>query len=1066
MAPERREHPRSRRRRWKRAPIEGRRAAAASLRSLFRRPRATMLLPAIFVLSLLVHGAIAPLALRGRGASLDELAAREGSYLRQVMQKERARKTSREVQGRLTMPPPPPDPEAVVQSALTDALTSDVAKITGNLLNVELQRELGDYVKASLKDELALAAADIATGKLSEDEIRELHRKFQEKAHEKTIEWRKDYLVKHQEERAAMSTTEWYEKDVSQTLFGNMQHELFRAYHKVWFIEFCRGVPTLHWGRWGFLGLSGFGRKVDQLRKLLPQKGKEPPPAGSDHAQAIGRELEAIRGRQLFDSRFTDWYSWETALKHHVAEYFPHKAAQLRSKHEAPLRALWDKAIAAAEAYRRKAEAGDAELRAAQAACFAAIRELADAVEDAYPTNAKGIGAVNQAIRSRVLRGPARERMYQRWVDGLVEGLSPMIRDMARGQFKKGIIVHKDGVEQAMKEFTESVVPLVRRDAMRILPQQRFNRIVFVMDYANPYVSKVTGRDGPPDAEDIKKDEAALADALAQWPEDGRAYVEARAKVIEQHFQQAIDRVVEAILTKVLTGNLLFRNMGNFIEGVDYADRVQEKLEARAMAMKGRGQDLAKLTQDGVPDTSAPLVALMFGASKGHGANLAPVPTRMQPAMITPGERPETALLAARPVVPPAAARWGFEEQAAVTPGFKGSPRFEAIPFLPKFPRLDGDLSDWGRVRPLLLRAPKGDDAILVYAAWNYQGFFFGYQVRQDPEQTYFPSLWRMGHNHNTGGVEYQRVTGVDWAYRGDHLRLLFDTLDARTLIRGEPHTQEFVIFPFGIESDPSIPGIERVIASQRDATTKEYRGVKSTCTVFPSQPPPDAGPDGSGTYRVARRTAEGYTVEVFIPRSLFQVPVFAPGWHVGFNCVAATGAQPGNNEGLDRFSGQTWTGRADANHPERWGDLLLLGTDPRILVQEANAAGHPVYSLIPGRSYLLTVIDPDRNVDPAAEDTVLVSAEVGAASGDVEVFVLKETERNSAIFRGFVDTQPGFGREVQGVLEIMPIEVVRLGYVDFANSRGKRNVVTELRVPVLAPVARIAQVEVRQDVP
>ncbi|HUT35186.1 MAG TPA: hypothetical protein VNE39_16975 [Planctomycetota bacterium] len=1047
------------RRRWKRAPAASRAAAAASLGDLFRRRRAATLLPLALAVSAVLHGMMAPLLLRGRGTSVDDLAAQEGTYLSQVLQKERARAVSREVQGRLTMPPPPPEPEAVVQSALTESLTSDVAKITGDLLNVELQRDLANYVQASLKDELAAAAADIATGKLSEEEIRELHRKFQEKAHEKTLAWRKDYLIQHQEERAAMSTTEWYERDVSQTLFGNMQFELFRAFHKLWFNEFGRAEETLHWGRWGFLGLSGFERKVGQLRKLLPAKDKEVPP-GAEHAQLVGQGLAAIRGKQLFDGRFTQTYSWDTAWKHHIEEYFPHRAEAMRTAHDEALAALWDKALAAADAYQNKPE-GDA-----QAAALAAIRELCEAAERTLPKNDRDYEAANQAIRSRVLRGPARERMFERWAGGLVEGLSPLIRDMARGQFKKGIIVHKDGLDRAMQEFTQSVVPLVRLDTLRMFPQPVFNRTIFVMDYANPYRSKVTGKDGPPDAEDIATDEKALADVLSRWPEADRAYVEARAKVIEEQFQRAIDRAKEGILTRVLTGDLLFKQMGNFVEGVDYADKVQEKLDARAMALKGRGQDLAKLTKDGVPDTSAPLVALLFGASKGHGANLQPVPATMQPAMVTPGEGPELALRSALPSLPPAAARWGFEEQATVQPQFKDSPRFEAIPFLTKFPRLDGDLSDWGKIRPLLLRPGRGEEAILVYAAWNYQGFFFGYQVKQDAERFYYPSLWQMGHNHNTGGVEYHKVTGVEWAYRGDYLRLMFDTLDARNDTRGEPHTQEFVIFPLGIESDPNVPGIERVIASQRDATTKEYRGVKSTCHIFPPQPPPESGPDGSGPYRVTKQTATGYTVEVFIPRSLFRVPVFAPGWHIGFDCVAATGVQPGDNSRLNRFGGQAWASGSEADRPERWGDLLLLGTDPRILLQEANAAGSLVQSLLPGQSYLLTVIDPDRNVNPAADDTVLVSTEADRAGGDVEVFVLRETEKNSAVFRGFVDTQPGLGRQVQGVLEVMPLQQVRFGYVDFANAKGKRNVINEMRLPVVAPVARLARAaeQARQD--
>ena len=261
------------------------------------------------------------------------------------------------------------------------------------------------------------------------------------------------------------------------------------------------------------------------------------------------------------------------------------------------------------------------------------------------------------------------------------------------------------------------------------------------------------------------------------------------------------------------------------------------------------------------------------------------------------------------------------------------------------------------------------------------------------------------------------------------------------------------------MESDPTRPGTERVIKSQRDAQRKQYRGVKSSCRVFPQQPPPEVGPDGSGPYRVSRRTATGYTTEVFIPRSLFEVPVFAPGWYVGFDCAVGLGVQ-GH---YGRFRGQSWAGQdlrrngsRGANGPNRWGDLLLLGTDPRLLVQEANVTGHLVYQLFPGRSYLLTVVDPDRNVSLARKDTVLVSAEITGSGDDVEVFVLEETEKNSGVFRGYVNTQPGVGRQVQGVLEIMPAQQVRFGYVDFANAKGKRNVITTMTLPVVAPVTRV----------
>ena len=139
-----------------------------------------------------------------------------------------------------------------------------------------------------------------------------------------------------------------------------------------------------------------------------------------------------------------------------------------------------------------------------------------------------------------------------------------------------------------------------------------------------------------------------------------------------------------------------------------------------------------------------------------------------------------------------------------------------------------------------------------------------------------------------------------------------------------------------------------------------------------------------------------------------------------------------------------------------------MLGTDATLAIQDADEKGSLTQAIVPGHSYLLTVIDPDRNVNLATEDTVLVSSEVIAAGdqeagakskgrGDVEVFILKETGRNTGIFRGFINTQPGFGREVQGTLEVRPGQQVRFGYVDFADSKGRRNGITELKLPVAA---------------
>lgn len=52
----------------------------------------------------------------------------------------------------------------------------------------------------------------------------------------------------------------------------------------------------------------------------------------------------------------------------------------------------------------------------------------------------------------------------------------------------------------------------------------------------------------------------------------------------------------------------------------------------------------------------------------------------------------------------------------------------------------------------------------------------------------------------------------------------------------------------------------------------------------------------------------------------------------------------------------------------------------------------------------------------------------------------------------------PGRGRQVQGIVECMPGQEVRFGYVDISNAKGERNVVYQLKLPVLAGVTQTVQ--------
>ncbi|NQZ71366.1 MAG: hypothetical protein HRT89_25245 [Lentisphaeria bacterium] len=163
---------------------------------------------------------------------------------------------------------------------------------------------------------------------------------------------------------------------------------------------------------------------------------------------------------------------------------------------------------------------------------------------------------------------------------------------------------------------------------------------------------------------------------------------------------------------------------------------------------------------------------------------------------------------------------------------------------------------------------------------------------------------------------------------------------------------------------------------------------------------------------------------------------------------MVATGPSKSGGSG-----GKHWTKteyKAAADHPDSWGDLVMLGTDPKFLVNIVDEKWTQAKHVLPGHSLLLTVVDPDRNVYSHIEDQIIVSAEVNGGKNDVEILVLKETGKNTGVFRGIVNTQPGPGREVQGVLELMTGFEIIFGYVDFGNAKGEKGKITRTVIPVV----------------
>jgi hypothetical protein len=1103
------------RRKWTRTPPGRRGTAAAALGDLFQRPRPSFLVLGVLAGSAVCHLALVPLLGVGRGKSLEDLEATENAYLRKVLQKRRAAAVSRQVSGKITMPPPPEDPEEFVSKTMDASLGTDIDKVIGDMLDVEVTSQIRAKVSASLKEELRAAARKIAEKKLSQKEIQDLQEAFRRKAHEAALGALKEYRIETQVKRAAVSTTRWYEESVGPVLFTNLRHELYgrpswNVGPRIWYTTWPGGNGNPRWHDLRSLKELSYRREDlhelikgwiradrDDRYKIKAKKDAKGRTFIKDHkgrnlyvvheawpgpnlaqARLLKRRLHAIynrtRGGYKNQETVPSWndYIYESKVSCGVLqEFHPHRTENVRPVLD-KLDALWKRAFARVAEYLRLEEdrVEESEIRPVHQDCFDTLKQILEESAKLYPEHhaERDYRRINHALRLEVLRDPdLQTKCYREWVEQMTTTLEALIRDYAEGQFLEGIIKRDGTVEEALEKFPGQILPLVRRDVLRLLPEDKFKRIIF---YPYKHRSPITNDRQPPSDAQYKEDHEVVEKLKTP---DRKAYADARRKLLRSYVERSVGKVIQELRRHVFMRGLLTKRIHALAEGVDYADKVKQKLDARKAAKEGRGQDLARLNKQGLPDTAARRVALRYGLAKG--GLVEPVTCRQTPGFVTE-VRPGEAIRPAMPRLPPRPAKWGRVTQARPDPPFKTS-AFEAIPFLSRFPRLDGDLSDWGEIRPLILRPyRKGSRAkrpILLYAAWNYQGYFFGYRVDMPAEDFFHPEQYRTKARRRPdwegggyrGSVRTVREKGCQWMLKGDHLRLLFDTLDARLPTRGDPHTQEFIILPMGSDTNPALPGYERMFESRRKAKRTDWRDVVASGRLFLNQPPRKHGPDGTGPYRVAKRDDEGplskqgYTVEVFIPRSLFREPVFAPGWYIGFDAAVATGWQ-------GRFNGQHWGPLQDAVPdgdgpglcPRKWGDLLMLGTDPFIVVQDADRTGTRSDAIVPGHSYLLSVIDPDRNVYTTAKDSVLVSAEVAGSQKDIEVFLLMETEDNSGIFRGYVDTQPGAGRKVQGVLEVMAGQEVRLGYVDLGTAQGERNVVFELRLPVLAPVTSVAR--------
>jgi len=333
-------------------------------------------------------------------------------------------------------------------------------------------------------------------------------------------------------------------------------------------------------------------------------------------------------------------------------------------------------------------------------------------------------------------------------------------------------------------------------------------------------------------------------------------------------------------------------------------------------------------------------------------------------------------------------------------PTLRRSVRFGAIPMLePGTITIDGDLADWKGVPIFTLEwYVKGTTPATVKV--NHQHVQVAY--------TREGMLFAVDATDSTGVLENGKPFSEFW--KNDALEVLLDLKNTKSVKRGEPHIQHFYSLPFGHRLDPKASAFELRVNEK-----SEVQRIPHSADVL---------------RRVALMTEHGWKLEMFIPNSLLH-GTLTPGNLIGFNLVLDTGS-----DHYWHFASEQRQFKSQA--PDTWGDLLLLGTDATIELDD---------SLVPGQPLRVRLHDRDVNRDMTRAERV--SVVIRTASGERETLLLEETGIDTGVYAGLLPTRLNTGEPKRGVLSLDEGEAVTIEYVDAIRAFGERD--TRVRLKAIA---------------
>lgn len=329
---------------------------------------------------------------------------------------------------------------------------------------------------------------------------------------------------------------------------------------------------------------------------------------------------------------------------------------------------------------------------------------------------------------------------------------------------------------------------------------------------------------------------------------------------------------------------------------------------------------------------------------------------------------------------------------------------------------LDGELSEWDTKRKqyvnILQTSPEptylpDEQAAPLYMMWDHKGYYIASVVPND---------------------KLDPVNNVKQFWVGDSIEVWMDTTNKRAQLMTYREAAQMWLWPYGNTDKPEqIAGMGHGRLGKGRIFNKGDKGIQYAVKPL------------SGAYQI----------EIFIPQTVLFGPKFEAGKYIGFQ-ISLNSVKGGTNLAWALRVHHSW------ERPDTWGDVLLLGSDADVEFVRDDAGDEVLDILVPGEALRVKVHDPDMNIDPRFKDQVV--AQIVGSGGVGSMLVLGETEADSGVFIGGIDTNSAYIGYQDGLLPVEPGKSVKVIYLDQRRDYGESNKKVEHEIPVSWPSLRLGK--------